>query len=94
MATEERNIVYPTLTRPDVILGAVPRSFLPISIVIAAILGVFLQNILLAVALWPIVVFGGYIGGRIDPDFVEIWKAKTQWIKRTKGKNKGNYYHA
>lgn len=91
---EQRNIVYPTLTRPDVILGAIPRSFVPISIVIAAVAGVFLQNIMLGLLLWPFVMVVGFIGGKIDPDFVEIWKAKRQWIRRTKGKNNGNYYHA
>ena len=91
---QDRDIVYPTLTRPDVILGAIPRSFVPIAIVASAIAGVFLQNILLGLFVFPFVMFGGFIGGKIDPDFVEIWKAKRQWIKRTKGKQNGNYYHA
>lgn len=92
--SQQRNIVYPTLTRPDVILGSVPRSFIPISIVAAALAGIFLQNIMLGLLFWPVVLFVGFIGGKLDPDFVEVWRAKRQWIKRTKGKHKGNYYHA
>lgn len=76
------------------VLGGVPRSFIPVAIVISAVLGIFMQNLLIGLAFFPLIAFGGYIGAKIDPDFMEVWKAKRQWIKRTKGNKDGNYYHA
>lgn len=94
MQQEQRSIVYPTLTRPDFVLGGVPRAFLPVAIVMSAVIGIFAQNLLIGLVFFPFIIFGGFMGAKVDPDFMEVWKAKRQWIKRTKGNQGGNYYHA
>ena len=90
----DKRLVYPTLTRPDLLLGGIPRSYIPITIIASALIGILTQNILIGLATWPVWSFAGFMAAKIDPYFIEVWRVKTQSIRRTKGRHQGNYYHA
>lgn len=90
-----RKIVYPTLAKPNLLRG-IPRDFILIAMMLSTPLWTITQNIFSAFLAFVVLIAFGWVMAKFDPDFVEVNRAKHEWIKPNFGfgGKKGNEYQS